>query len=109
MSATARASAEAYRRKLKFELDFMDAQRAAKARGCAVRDVTLAAYPAALELVRGVTARIAAGSRIPPSGAVAYRGMRVRVSMTSFGRVLVSRLDGSPIGSSGFGAAWGDD
>ncbi len=84
----------------------MDAQRRAKARGLAVRDVTLAAYPAARELVHALASRIAAGSRIPPTGVMAYRGERVRVSLTSFGRLLVSTLDGRPIGASGFGPCW---
>ncbi len=108
MSKAARASAEAYRRRLKFELDFMEAQRQAKARGCAVRDVTLAAYPAARELVHSLANRVAAGSRIPPTGVMIYRGARVRVSLTSFGRLLVSTLDGRPIGASGYGACWDD-
>jgi len=70
--------------------------------------VTLAAYPAALELVRGLTARIAAGSRIPPSGTMVYRGERVRVSQSSFGRLFVETLDGKPIGTSAYGASWAD-
>lgn len=86
----------------------MEAQRAAKARGCAVRDVTLGAYPAALELVRAIADRVAASSRMPPSGTMVYRGQRVRVSLSSFGRVFVSTLDGRPIGASSFGAVWGD-
>ncbi len=108
LSGAGRASAEAYRRRLKFEIDFMDAQRQAKARGCAVRDVTLAAYPAARELVHSLANRVAAGSRIPPSGVMLYRGARVRVSLTNFGRVFVSTLDGRPIGASSYGAVWDD-
>ncbi len=108
LSAAAKASQAAYRRKLAFEIDFMEAQRAAKARGCAVRDVTLASYPAALELVRGLADRVAAGGRIPRSGVMAYRGQRVKVSMSNLGRVFVSTLDGKPIGASGYGAAWSD-
>lgn len=86
----------------------MEAQRAAKARGCAVRDVQLGAYPAALELVRAIAGRVAASARLPPSGTMVYRGQRVRVSLSSLGRVFVSTLDGKPIGASGFGAAWDD-
>jgi hypothetical protein len=109
LTPAGRASAEAYRRRLKFELDFMQAQREAKARGCAVREVSLGAYPAALELVRALADRVAAGGRIPKTGVMAYRGQRVRVSLSSFGRVFVSTLGGQPIGASSFGAAWGDD
>lgn len=106
LSKTARASQEAYHRRLRFELLFMKGQRDAKARGCAVREVSLLGYPAALELVRGIASRVAAGGRIPASGIMIYRGFRVRVSQSSFGRIFVSSMDGEPIGSSGFGAAW---
>jgi hypothetical protein len=106
LSASAKASAAAYRRRLDFEVDFMQAQRAAKARGCAVRDVTLAAYPAALELVRAIAARLAGGARVPSSGLMVYRGFRARVSLGSFGRIFVSTADGRSIGASGIGSTW---
>jgi hypothetical protein len=106
LSPAGRASQEAYRRRLKFELDFMQAQREAKARGGAVRGVSLGAYPAARELVQALASRIAAGSRIPPTGVMSYRGERVRVSVSHQvpGRIFVSTLEGRPIGASGFGA-----
>jgi hypothetical protein len=108
LSTSAKASAAAYRRRLDFEIAFMEAQRAAKGRGCAVRDVSLAAYPAALELVRALAARVLRASRVPPSGCMVYRGFRARVSLGGFGRVFVSTTDGRTIGASGFGAAWND-
>jgi hypothetical protein len=109
MSPLACASAEGYGRRLDFELECVQAQREAKARGCAVRDPSIADYPAVRELVRALADRVAAGARVPPSGVMAYRGKRVRVSLSSLGRVFVSTLDGRAIGASSFGADWGDD
>jgi hypothetical protein len=107
-SESAKASAANYRRRLAFEVAFMEAQRNAKARGCAVREVSLGAYPAALELVRALASRIAAGSAVPKSGVMVYRGYRARVSLSNFGRVFVSTTDGRPIGASGFGSVFAD-
>ena len=86
----------------------MAGQRAAVAVGAAARPITLSACPAAHELVRALAQRLRTSSRWPKSGQMIYRGVRVQVQPTSLGRVLVSTLDGQPIGASHFGALWDD-
>lgn len=97
-----------YRRRLDFEVRLAARQREAQQQGLPVRRTSLAEYPASAELVRAIAQRIALGAAVPRSGYMRYRTATVRVALSNFGRVVVSTTDGRLIGSSGFGAAWGD-
>lgn len=109
-STSARERDAAFRRKLDFEVAVMAGQRRAAAEGAARRAAkrapTLADYPAAFELVRALAARLASRRTFPE--VMAYRGRKVRVTVSSFGRVFVSTLNGQPIGVSAFGSMWED-